>query len=155
MKRLGAMLSAVIALAGVLAVSQPLFAQGRSHDRGSLFSSSFQTAHFARKLELNDEQRKRYREILNAARPEADDLADAMLANRRALRELQKGTELLESEVQEIADLRGQLVSRMIVLKTRVRSQINALLTPEQRERFQKMQKRKMRHGKLRRLKRS
>jgi len=76
-----------------------------------------------------------------------------MLANRHALRELQKGTEMSESEIQEIADLRGQLVSRMIVLKASVRSQINALLTPDQRERFQEMRKRRKQRQHDRRFK--
>ena len=147
MKNLKTKLSAIVALAGVLAISQPLYAQGRFHDGANFFGSSFQTARFARKLDLNDEQRKQLREVINAARPEADELADAILANRRALRELGKGTALSESEIQEIADLRGTLVSRMIVLKARVRGQIYALLTPDQRERFEKMKTRKKRHG--------
>lgn len=147
MKRLRVRASAILALAGILAMSQPLMAQGRFHDGASFFGSSFQTARIARKLHLSDEQRKQFREILNAARPEADELADAMLANRRALRELRKGTELSEREIQEIADLRGRLVSRMIVLKARVRGQIFALLTDEQRERFEKMRNHGKRHG--------
>lgn len=154
MNTLKAKVSAVAVLAGILAISQPLYAQGRFHDGASFFGSSFQTARFARKLDLNDEQRKQFREIINAARPEADELADAILANRRALRELGRGTELSEREVQEIADLRGTLVSKMIVLKSRVRGQIYALLTPDQRERFEKMKNRKKRHG-HRRYKRS
>lgn len=147
MKSLKVRVSAILALAGILAISQPLFAQGRFHDGAGFFGSSFQTARFARKLHLSDEQRKQFREIINAVRPEADELADAMLANRRALRELRKGTELSESEIQEIADLRGRLVSKMIVLKARVRGQIYALLTDEQRERFEKMQSHGKRHG--------
>lgn len=147
MNSLKAKVSAVAALAGVLAISQPLYAQGRFHDGANFFGSSFQTARFARKLDLNDEQRKQYREVIDAARPEADELADATLANRHALRELGKGTALSEGEIQEIADLRGRLVSRMIVLKARVHAQIHALLTPDQRERFEKLQSRRKGHG--------
>ncbi|MDX1512224.1 MAG: Spy/CpxP family protein refolding chaperone [Gammaproteobacteria bacterium] len=140
-----AIASAAIALAGMLALSQSLSAQGRFHDGTGFFGSSFHTARIARKLDLNDEQRRKFREILAAARPEADELADAILANRHALRELRKGTEMTEDEIRDIAELRGELVTKMIMLKARVRSQINALLTPDQRERFQHMQKRGMR----------
>lgn len=134
--------------AGILMISAPASAQNESHHGPGLFASSFQTAHIAQRLDLSEEQRQQFREILSQTRPEADDLADAILANRRALRELQKGTEMSDSEIREIADRRGQLVSRMIVLKVRVRSQIDALLTPEQRSRFQEMQKQKMKHNK-------
>ncbi len=84
---------------------------------------------------------------MDAARPEADRLAEAMIDNREAMKAFRESETLSEAEIRQIADQQGKLVADMMVLHARVHSQIRGILTPEQFERFEKMRQRHGRKG--------
>lgn len=131
-----------VAVAGLIALANSASAHGEfggGRGGGKLFASSFQVAHMAQRLEMSEEQKTRLREVLDAARPEADRLADAMVANEQAMKAFRESETFSESEIRAIADQRGSLVADMMVLHTRVHAQIRDILTPEQIERFEKM----------------
>lgn len=134
-----------VAVAGLIALVNPAAAHGSfggGRGGGKLFASSFQIAYMARHLDMTEEQKAQLRDVLDAARPEADRLADAMIDNRQAMKTLRKSETFSEDEIRAIADQQGRLTADMIVLHARVRSQIGAILTPDQRERLEKMRKR-------------
>lgn len=134
-----------VAVAGLIALVNPAAAHGSfggGRGGGKLFASSFQVAYMARHLDMTEEQKAQLRDVLDAARPEADRLADAMIDSRQAMKTLRKSETFSEDEIRAIADQQGRLTADMIVLHARVRSQIGAILTPDQRERLEKMRKR-------------
>lgn len=134
-----------VAVAGLIALANPAAAHGSfggGRGGGKLFASSFQIAYMARHLDMTEEQKAQLRDVLDAARPEADRLADAMIDNRQSMKALRKSETFSEDEIRAIADQQGRLTADMIVLHARVRSQIGAILTPDQRERLEKMRKR-------------
>jgi len=131
----------IVAITGALAAVNPVAARG-PHEGGGLFAPSFKMARMARHLDLSDEQRTQAKAILDSTRPEADRFADAMLENREAMKQLQQSGTFDEAQVREVAERRGALIVEMTVLKARVHSQIQAILTPEQRERMQEMRAR-------------
>ncbi len=136
-----------VAVAGLMALADPAAAHGGfggGRGGGKLFASSFQLAYIARQLDMTAEQKTQVREVLDDARPEADRLADAMIANRAAMKAFRKNETFSEAEIRAIADQQGSLVADMMVLHARVHSQIKDILSPEQLERFEKMRKR---HG--------
>jgi len=131
-----------VAVAGLIALANPAAAHGEfggGRGGGKLFSSSSRTAYMAQHLDMTEEQKAQLREILDAARPESDRLADAMVANRRAMKAFRASETFSEAEIRAIADQRGDLIADMTVLHARVHAQIKDLLTPEQLERFKKM----------------
>lgn len=96
----------------------------------------------ARHLELDDVQRETVENILDAAKPELDALRERLRANHEALRDLDSS----DPEVQNIAISNGELATEGTLLITRIRGEINAVLTDEQRARLAEgMERRKER----------
>lgn len=136
-----------IAVAGLMALANPAAAHGGfggGRGGGKLFASSFQLAYIARHLDMTEAQKAQLKEVLDAARPEADRMAEAMIDNRQAMKAFRESENLGEAEIRQIADQQGRLVADMMVLHARVHTQIRNILTPEQLERFEKM---RSRHG--------
>ena len=144
-----------VAVAGLMALANPAAAHGgfgKGRGGGKLFTSSFQIAYIARELDMTEEQKAQLREVLDAARPEADRLADAMVNSREAMKAYRESDRYSEEDIRAIADEKGKLVADMMVLHARVHTQIKAILTPDQLERFEKMRTRhrgkgRHRHG--------
>jgi Spy/CpxP family protein refolding chaperone len=88
------------------------------------------------RLGLNDAQRAAVRTALDQSRPQLREIQDKLRANRQALRDLTAADTLDENRVRQLAQEQGQLHAEMIVQRTRVRSEIHKVLTPEQRERM-------------------
>ena len=57
-----------------------------------------------------------------------------MKDNRRQIREATRGASLDEAAVRALAARQGELMTEMILARARTRQQVNAVLTPEQRE---------------------
>lgn len=142
--------ASALAFASLMALANPAAAHGSfggARGGGKLFASSFQLAYLARHLDMTDEQKAQLREVLEAARPEADRLAEAMIDNREAMKAFRESDSLSEAEIRQVADQQGKVVADMMVLHARVHSQIRGILTPEQFERFEKMRQRHGRKG--------
>lgn len=134
-----------VAVAGLMALANPAAAHGgfgKGRGGGKLFASSFQIAYIARELDMTEEQKAQLREVLDAARPEADRLADAMFNSREAVQAFREGESFSEEEIRAAADETGKLVADMMVLHARVHKQIKAILTPDQLKRFEKIRTR-------------
>ena len=83
----------------------------------------------AERLDLDEAQRESVDNIMNAAKPEIKALRERAKANHEALRALGPG----DPEVQNIAISNGELATEATLLFARVRSEIDAVLTDEQR----------------------
>lgn len=140
------MLTVVAALLGVLSVTGSAAAEG--HKRGGgLFGSEMHQARMARMLDLSDEQRTQMQSIIDGARAEARRIAEGMVASHGQLREVVRSGTFDETKVSELAAAQGELMADKIVLKTRVRMQIQSILNPEQRERMEEMHAKRRKHG--------
>lgn len=93
----------------------------------------------AEHLDLDDVQRDSLENIINAARPELDALRAQLRANHEALREL----DVNDPEVQNIAISNGELATEGTLLLTRIRSEIDAVLTDEQRAKLAEAKERR------------
>ena len=83
----------------------------------------------AERLGLDEAQRESVDNIMSAAKPEIKALREKAKANRDALKELDAS----DPEVQNIAISNGELATEATLLFARVRGEINAVLTDEQR----------------------
>jgi Spy/CpxP family protein refolding chaperone len=83
----------------------------------------------AERLGLDDAQRETVKNIMEAAKPEIKALRERTKANHEALKALAPG----DPEVQNIAISNGELATEATLLFARVRGEIDAVLTDEQR----------------------
>lgn len=122
-------------------------AHGRSMSFGRHgMGSEMRIDRMSEALGLTQEQRDKVRAIVDQARPATRELRDKLGDNHKQLRALMQQDNPKETEVRKLADAQGKLIADMIVQRTKVQSEIRAVLTPEQRE---KMQQRFGRHGHL------
>ena len=92
--------------------------------------------HMADHLDLSDEQRVSVRNIMEAAKPEFEALREQLGANREALESLVTDDPAYSTELNNIALSNGQLATEGTLLFTRVRNEVHAVLTEEQREKL-------------------
>jgi Spy/CpxP family protein refolding chaperone len=88
-------------------------------------------------LDLTKEQRDKVRAIVDKSRPQTRELRDKLADNRKQLHTLVQQGSAKEADVRKLADTQGKLMADMIVQRTKVRNEIHAVLTPEQREKLQ------------------
>ena len=110
--------------------------------------------HMADHLDLDDAQQESVRNILEAARPEIEALRDQVRANREALEALDTSDAAYSAELNNIAISNGQLATEGTLLFSRIRTEVSAVLTDEQREKLARGKER-MRKAYGRRLQRS
>jgi Spy/CpxP family protein refolding chaperone len=91
----------------------------------------------AERLDLTKEQRDKVRAIVDKTRPQTRELHDKLSENRKQLQMLTQQGTAKEGEIRKLADNQGKLIADMIVQRSKVRGEINAVLTPEQREKMQ------------------
>jgi periplasmic protein CpxP/Spy len=86
-----------------------------------------------RGLDLTDAQKAQVKEIMEASRAKVQPIRESMKANRQKLNETTANGAFNETQVQSLATEQANLSAQLLVERTRVKSQIFALLTPEQK----------------------
>lgn len=121
-------------------------AYGKHHDRGFCnkggeYSQQGMPMRALKRLDnLSDKQRDQIKALFREQRDQMRDLRDEMQDNREDLRDaIEKDGD--EKSLRKIAEKQGDLVTKMIMLRLQHREKLNALLTEEQREKLQEMQK--------------
>ena len=136
--------------AGLVYAMPPGGGESCAHGRGMGFGrhgmgSEMRIDRMSEFLGLSTEQRNQMRAIVDKARPQSRDLRDKLRDNHQQLRTLMQQDRPKDSEVRKLADAQGKLIADQIVQRTRMQSEIRAVLTPEQREKLQ--QRFGRRHG--------
>jgi|GEM_PF-1879836 len=86
------------------------------------------------RLELDETQTEQLNNIAAGAKPEFDALRDKRVANREATRNLDVDDPDYGVKSQNLAAASGEIAASTAELMSRIRSDIHAILTPEQRE---------------------
>lgn len=94
--------------------------------------------HMADYLDLDDAQRASIENILEAVRPEAEALRERFRENHEALHTLDAGDPAYETTLNNLALSQGQLATEGVLLATRVRTEIRAVLTDEQAQKLER-----------------
>ena len=140
------------ALTGLVFVTGPLMAEpdrsanntdhqaqhderGRGHDAGGPAAAYWRMVDH---LGLDEAQAETVRNILDASRPEFEALRARGDANRAAVRSLDVADPGYDSELQALAAESGQLAADFVMLTGRMRQEVAAVLTEEQREKFER-----------------
>lgn len=105
--------------------------------------SGMKVERMARRLDLSDAQQNLIKEIIVASSQKREALHQEMHNNRDALQEAMTSDDA--KTVRALADQKGDLMADLIVLRSSDRSQIKAVLTPEQQKDFSDMKGHKSR----------
>jgi Spy/CpxP family protein refolding chaperone len=108
--------------------------EGQGADRGERFLNRM-----TERLKLSPEQRSSVQAILLKSKPQMASLKEGMRTNREALRELKRNGYTDSSQVQALAHKRGELVGSLIIQRSKVRNEIQQVLTDTQREQLRQM----------------
>jgi Spy/CpxP family protein refolding chaperone len=93
----------------------------------------------SRHLELDDIQRQKLRNIVEAARPEAEALREQAKAIHEAMRALDMSNANYQAELQNLAVRNGELATQMTLLHGRIMAQVHAELTDEQKAKMSEL----------------
>ncbi|GBL44684.1 hypothetical protein SFMTTN_0485 [Sulfuriferula multivorans] len=89
-----------------------------------------------KRLSLTKDQRTAVRAIVEQHRPQMRALRDAQIENRQQLMALSAMGNSDADQVRALADAQGKTIADMIVLRAQMRSEINDILTEEQRKKL-------------------
>lgn len=103
-----------------------------------------------RKLGLSDDQKAQVKQIFAAEKAAAEPLHKALAEGRQKLRQLAKAQPFDEAAFRAQATALEPTRIDMMVLRAKTHSQIQAILTPEQREKAEKLREMVPRKGKKR-----
>lgn len=143
-------IAAVVALAGAFALSQAgphhMGGMGMGFGPGPDHILAFMTD----ALDLTDAQQTQAKAILDREKPTFEALASKMSEAHKQLSALGENGTFDEASVRALANQNVPTIVEMIVQTTRVKSELYALLTPEQKAKaskiMQRHQNRMMRH---------
>ncbi|HSM00419.1 MAG TPA: Spy/CpxP family protein refolding chaperone, partial [Candidatus Limnocylindria bacterium] len=93
----------------------------------------------AKKLNLTEAQKEQVKAILASERDKAEPLRQQLAENRENLRKAIEAEPFKEATVRALAQSQNEARVELVVSRARAKSQIYALLTPEQRELAKKL----------------
>lgn len=125
---------AVLAVGGILVFAQKAAFGGRGGKMGG--HGSGMAFH---QLNLTDEQKGQVKQIMEASKEKMRPVFESLKANHDKLKEATNSGAFDEAAVTAIANEQGSLQAKMIVERERAKAQVYALLTDEQKAKFNEM----------------
>jgi len=136
-----------ILFVSLLSVATSVGAQAGAGPMDGLFGRElFRAEHLASELELNETQRSAVDRLMDQAWDQARPYARQLMEQRKAMRALKHAETFDESAVRAQAVKGAALMTELIVIRARSEVEVRKLLTPQQREKMEKMHDRH--HGK-------
>ncbi len=130
-------LLSAITLLSILAYASSAYAEDdrgeREGKRFGMHGGQTISARMLERLDLDDMQRQTVNNILEAAKPELDALRDRKRSNSEALSALDPADVNYAVELETISAENGRLANEGTVLQARVRAEVHAVLSDEQR----------------------
>lgn len=128
-------------MAGTLLAQGP----GQNFHRGFRHHGGWMLQHMTKELNLTTDQQTQIKNIMQAQKSKTQPLMQQMRQNRKA-EEANITGNFDENQARTFANKQSQIMSDLIVEQERTKSQIYAVLTPEQRQKAQQlMQQRQQR----------
>jgi len=138
----------IVLAAMMVLFSVGLFAQANSsvQENQSAQSHRFHPGmmdHMGRYLQLSDAQEAQVKQIMANEKPTITPLMQQLHENQKQLRDLEQRGTFDEAKVRALAVEQAQIQTNLTVEKSRTRTQIFALLTPEQKTKAIEMSNRR------------
>ena len=130
----------VVALLGALAISQAVVRHARMHmDGGFGPTPEHILAFMTDALDLTDAQQTQAKAILDREKPNFEPLIKQMADGHKQMRALEENATFDEGAVRALATQQAQTMTELIVTKARVKSELFAILTPDQKAKATKI----------------
>lgn len=97
--------------------------------------------YMAQQLNLSDKQQEQFKQLHRQSRDRMQSTRDAMQDNREAMMKLDPSARDYMAQVDKLAAREGKLVEQMVKEHAKLRADISAILTPEQRSKMAEMHK--------------
>lgn len=104
--------------------------------------SGYRMERMIEQLDLNDAQEKQVHSIRDNYRPKMKALREDMKETRKQLRETMHAETIDQEKVNKLAQTMGQLKTNKIMLRAEMSTEINKVLSKEQREELKNLKKR-------------
>ena len=127
---------AILAIGAVFVVAQKVARHG---GHGSGFGRMHGAGLMLRELNLTDDQKAKVKTIMETSKTTVQPLMASLRDNHKKLADLTANGAFDETQVQALATEQGDLMAKLIVEKERVKSQIFAILTDEQKAKAAQM----------------
>jgi protein CpxP len=98
---------------------------------------------FADYLDLTDVQQTQAKQILDKERPTVQPLIAQLAQTHQKMRALEEASSFDEAAVRTMATQQAQTMTELIVQKARIKSELIAVLTPDQKTKLQKFMDRR------------
>ncbi len=129
------LLIAVLAVAGL---SSTVHAAPGMGPFGGARDPGMMLENMADHLDLSDEQRATIEGILEASKPEMQALREQVKANREAIQALDPNSASYDAELNNIALSNGELATTGTLLAVRVKTEVAAVLTDDQKAKLER-----------------
>ncbi len=132
-----------VAVCATAAFAQSLVStHGRGHFGGGFGPQSL--GFYTDYLDLTDAQQAQMKDILTKEKPNFQPLMRQLRQNRLQLQQLEQSGSFDEAKVRALAGQQSQTMTELIVQKERVKSEMMAVLTQDQKDKLAKVQARRM-----------
>ena len=128
---------------------------GKMHKRGKRGGGKHMMKRMAKVLGLTDAQKAEMKTLREAHRAEVKPLREKGKANREAMSALDLTAADYDGQVAALADQQANLARDMFVLKNKMKQQMSAVLTEEQREKAKEMRAERKKRKEQRRARRN
>ena len=99
---------------------------------------AFMLEHMVDHLDLTSEQQAAIESILEASKPEMEALREQVQANRKAIKALDPASTSYDAELNNLALSNGELATTGTLLAVRVKTEVAAVLTDEQKAKLER-----------------
>ena len=130
-----------VALSVSMAFSQTVVktSQGPGHHGGFARMLGF----YAEYLDLTDAQQAQMKDILAKEKPTIKPLMQQLAQGHQQMSQLEQAGTFDEAKVRALANQQSQTMTELIVQKARIKSELVALLTPDQKDKLAKFEARR------------
>ena len=134
---LAVVLSAALATA---AFSQTVVKTGMGHHGGGF--SARMLGFYSDYLDLTDAQQAQMKDILTKEKPTIRPLIQQLAQGHQQMRQLEQAGTFDETKVRAVASQQTQAMTELLVQKARIKSELMAVLTPDQKDKMAKFEAR-------------
>ncbi len=131
-----------VALCAAVAFSQTAVKAGPGMGFGGFFGAHM-LGFYADYLDLTDAQQAQVKDILAKERPTIQPLIQQLAQAHQQVSQFEQAGTFDEAKVRSLAAQQSQIMTELLVQKARIKSELMALLTPEQKDKMAKLEARR------------
>ena len=137
------LLAVVLSIAmSTAAVSQTVVKTHQGMGHGGGFSAHM-LGFYTDYLDLTDAQQAQMKDILSKEKPNIRPLMQQLAQGRQQMKQLEQASTFDEGKVRAAASSQTQAMTELMVQKARIKSELMAVLTPEQKDKLAKFEARR------------